>query len=325
MRRTRVLSVALDQADDPGDRATANREAVFAALDQAATYDPDFVCFPETVLQEKATGGHDDVDDVVGHRIDMAEPVGGPVLERVGRAAADLDSHVVLPTLERDGDACYNSSVLFDPAGDVVDAYHKVRPPLTELRPGVTPGTELPVWETEFGRVGALVCFDLMYPELGVELQRNGAALVFFSSQFDGNRRVNRWAREYGFHVVRSTAARADVVTPTGETVSRVGTTYPAWVDLGETGARAQFACAEVNTDCKAFATATSGGALAEIQRNEAVSIRKFDGEGHFLLTSLSPTRSVADIECEYDLEGVRDYLDRTADAARETLAGREE
>lgn len=317
MRETRVLSVALEQPAEPDDRPRANLESVRSALEVAGRYDPDFVCFPEIVLQERAGSDRETARDVVARRIELAQPVPGDATDAVGERAADLDCYVVLPTLERAADAVYNSAVLVGPDGEVEGRYRKRRPPLTELEPGITAGDEAVVWDTPFGRVGAAICFDLMYPEIGVDLARERADVVFFPSQFDGGRRLRTWAREYGFHVVKSTADAAEIVTPAGNVVARTDDDFPpSWIDLGG-GARAQFGFATINTDRATYAKATSQAAVVRIQEEVGgVAVTEMSREGQIAVECCSPDVSIADLEAAYDLERTWEYLDRTAAAA---------
>lgn len=140
-----------------------DRESVLAALELVERYNPDFVCFPEIVLQERGGQSLDTAREIVVSRMELAESIPGPSTDTVGDLAAHIGCYVLLPTIERDGDRHYNSVVFVDPDGGVMGVYQKLRPPQTELDPSIVPGKDITVWETEHGRVGASVCFDLMY------------------------------------------------------------------------------------------------------------------------------------------------------------------
>lgn len=318
MRSTRLLTVALKQPAEATNRVEINRSAVINALRRAEPYNPDFVCLPEIVIQERAGGWFDTAKDIVKHRIDLAERVPGPSTEAVGEVAQELDTYVLLPLLELDSERVYNSTVLIDPDGEVVGSYHKLRPPLTELEPGITPGRNVEVWDTRYGRVGAAICFDLMYPEIGTAYARHDVDVVFFSSQFDGGERLKSWARFNGFYIVKSTADSAEIISPTGNVIAETRDGYPPrQIDL-ENGARAGFAFAEVNTDFGIYALSSCGEALPDIQQEHDVTVVDGDREGDFYLESRSPEVSVEDLEKEYGLETIQDYLDRTAAAIQE-------
>jgi predicted amidohydrolase len=66
------------------------------------------------------------------------------------------------------------------PDGNVVGKYRKVALPRTEIDAGVEPGDDYPVFETRFGKVGMMVCYDGFYPEVARELSNRGAEVIAF-------------------------------------------------------------------------------------------------------------------------------------------------
>ena len=85
--------------------------------------------------------------------------------------------HVVTGFNERDGDRLYNSAVLVSPAG-YVGRYRKLHLFLNE-KDFFEPGDEgLPVFDIGPCRVGMLVCFDWIYPEVWRVLALKGADVI---------------------------------------------------------------------------------------------------------------------------------------------------
>ena len=80
---------------------------------------------------------------------------------------------------EREGKRVYNTAVLIDRQGKLVGRYRKTHLPETEMIAGVTPGTEYPVFHTEFGTVGMQICYDNFFPEVARSLALNGAEILF--------------------------------------------------------------------------------------------------------------------------------------------------
>jgi predicted amidohydrolase len=78
---------------------------------------------------------------------------------------------------EREGSRIFNTAVLFGPEG-VVGKYRKATITFGEIAKGVTPGNEYPVFETRFGKVGLMVCYDAQYPEVASQLARRGAEII---------------------------------------------------------------------------------------------------------------------------------------------------
>ncbi len=134
----------------------------------AAKQRADLVVLPET-LTYFGTG----LDFSV-----VAEPVPGPSTEFFGTLAKQHDLYIVAGLVERDRHLIYNVAVLIGPDGHVVGKYRKVTLPRGEVEAGITPGHEYPVFETRFGKVGMMVCYDGFFPEVARELSNNGAEVI---------------------------------------------------------------------------------------------------------------------------------------------------
>jgi predicted amidohydrolase len=109
---------------------------------------------------------------------DVAEPVPGPSTEYFGRLAKQHDLYLVAGLLERAGHLVYNVAVLIGPDGKVVGKYRKVCLPRSEVDGGVCPGNSYPVFETRFGKVGMMVCYDGFFPEVARALANAGAEVI---------------------------------------------------------------------------------------------------------------------------------------------------
>ena len=82
--------------------------------------------------------------------------------------------------VERDGHLIYNVAVLIGPDGEVAGKYRKICLPRGEVDGGFTPGEDYPVFDTRFGRVGLMVCYDGFFPEIARELANRGAEVIGF-------------------------------------------------------------------------------------------------------------------------------------------------
>ena len=101
---------------------------------------------------------------------ELAEPVPGPSTERFGSLARLHQLYLVFSLVERDGPLIYNTAVLIGADGGLVGKYRKVCLPREEVEAGIVPGGEYPVFETRFGKVGLMVCYDGFFPEPAREL-----------------------------------------------------------------------------------------------------------------------------------------------------------
>jgi predicted amidohydrolase len=109
---------------------------------------------------------------------DVAEPIPGPATEYFGKLAKQHNLYIVAGLVERDGHLIYNVAVLLGPDGRIVGKYRKVCLPRSEVEAGIAPGCEYPVFDTRFGKVGLMVCYDGFFPEVARELTIRGAEVI---------------------------------------------------------------------------------------------------------------------------------------------------
>ncbi len=108
----------------------------------------------------------------------VAEPVPGPSTEYFGAVSKKHNLYIVAGLVEREGSLVYNTAVLLGPDGKLAGKYRKVCLPRGEIDAGICPGTEYPVFETRFGKVGMMVCYDGFFPEVARELSNRGAEVI---------------------------------------------------------------------------------------------------------------------------------------------------
>ncbi|MGB5248505.1 MAG: N-carbamoylputrescine amidase [Gammaproteobacteria bacterium] len=123
-------------------------------------------------------------DQIAAH-FDLATSAGdNPAIRRMSEIAAELG--VVLPVsfFERANNAFFNSLVVIDADGRVLDIYRKSHIP---DGPGYqekfyfSPGdTGFRVWDTRFGRIGVAICWDQWFPEAARIMALQGAEYLFY-------------------------------------------------------------------------------------------------------------------------------------------------
>jgi len=188
-------------------------------LDEVGSRGVDLVCLPECI----------NVDGIGGDTSKWAETIPGPSTRRLVDKACQHKMYVAASLLERDGPLIYNTGVLLDRAGVIVGKYRKTHPTIGEsLLKGVRPGGEYPVFQTDFGRVGYVICFDNHYPEVARILAVKGAEVLVFSNMGDGREEGTLWepyirtrALDNQVHIVAAVnGGRSCVVSPRGEILS---------------------------------------------------------------------------------------------------------
>ncbi|MFA5264437.1 MAG: carbon-nitrogen hydrolase family protein [Opitutaceae bacterium] len=205
-RVIRVGSVSLRPRD------TANKEAnlnVFLqALDEIAKDRPDIVCLGEAI-------------PVVGNSetsVGAAEEIPGPITSRLGERARQHRMYIVAGLFEREGQAVYNTAVLIDRQGNVVGKYRKVYLPREETDAGLTPGMAYPVFTTDFGKIGIMICWDAEYVDPARALAVQGAEIIFVPAA--GGYLIQLQARALENHVYLVSSGydvETAIINPQGE------------------------------------------------------------------------------------------------------------
>ena len=118
--------------------------------------------------------------DLLGPRLqELALTRDGEPIQKLARVARELGVYLLAGFLERrdNSGAVYNSLVWCAPNGQVVDTYAKTHMYTTERR-YFSFGHQSPVYETEFGKIGIMICYELCFPEVARILAIKGAEVV---------------------------------------------------------------------------------------------------------------------------------------------------
>ncbi len=140
-------------------------ELIARAADQKA----DIVCLPEGIT---LVGTDHDY-------ISASETVPGPTTEFLGKIARKSNLYIVAGILEKNGDTVFNTAVLIGRDGNLAGKYRKVSLPHEEIDGGITPGNSFPVFDTDFGKIGLMICWDVTFPEPARALAQKGAEIIF--------------------------------------------------------------------------------------------------------------------------------------------------
>lgn len=165
-RKVRLASVHF--RPEGGKTAAGNCRLFAPHIAEAARQKADLVVLPETLTYYGLNVQYAEV----------SEPIPGPSTEYFGQLSKEHNLYIVAGLLERADHLVYNVAVLLGPDGKIAGKYRKVCLPRGEVEKGVAPGNDFPVFETRFGKVGMMVCYDGFFPEVARQLSNNGAEVI---------------------------------------------------------------------------------------------------------------------------------------------------
>lgn len=197
----------------------ANLKLMGEMLDRAGREKADVVCLSE---------------NVVGRGVNLPAPerakaVAAPTLKLLAEKARQYRMYVLTTFEEFSEGAVYNTAFFFDREGRLAAKYRKIHLPLAEAEMGYTPGGEYKVVDTDFGRVGLLICWDNWFPETARILRMKGAELLLqplagdVEAHWDAVTKAR--AMENGVYLVASglvPASASRIVDPAGEVLAEV-------------------------------------------------------------------------------------------------------
>jgi len=157
----------------------ANLEKALERIGEAAEHGAQIVC-----LQELFRSQYFCQEENAG-TFDLAEPIPGPSTDALGEAARKHDVVVVSSLFERRAPGIYhNTAAVHDADGTQLGTYRKMHIPDAPLyyeKFYFTPGDlGVRVFETAYGRVAPLVCWDQWYPELARMAALRGAEILVY-------------------------------------------------------------------------------------------------------------------------------------------------
>jgi predicted amidohydrolase len=181
--RTRWTVAAVQMTSTEDRKKNLAKAERFAR--EAADAGAHLVAFPENFAYLRAEGS----------RIRFSEGLDGDLVKWISSLAQELGVHLLggsIPEKTRRSSRIYNTSILFGPDGRRLGLYRKIHLFDINIRGGavfmesrtVAPGSDPVVLDTDLGRLGLSVCYDLRFPELYRRLAIMGAQVLFVPSAF---------------------------------------------------------------------------------------------------------------------------------------------
>jgi predicted amidohydrolase len=274
-------------------------KATAQLIERAARMGADLVAFPEIYPQLALA-------DPYHH----AESALGGTLIPICDLARRFKVLIVWPRLEYEPSrGVRNTSILIDRTGEVLGRYDKMYPTVTEIEKGVIPGSSVPVFATDLGRVGMLICFDLNFAEVRDSLKRGRPDVVVFSSMYRGGLQAQALAFELRSFVVTAISSELGlVIDRCGRVVKE--STYEA------------LCMAPINTNSVALHMDFNWSKMdAMLAKHGPALVFDYHTREAFYVVEFTGDRDVEDIAKEFGLESADAYFDRSQRQRTEALA----
>jgi len=180
------IKIALAQISCKREDKAENLKKIEKTMIKAKKQDTDLVIFPELSLT-----GYIVRDQIY----ELAETIPGPSTKIIENIAKKTETHIVfgMPELSPKTHATiYNTAVLVGPKG-FIGKYRKMYLPthsVFEEKRYFRPGHQAAVFDTELGKIGLIICYDIFFPEVSRLTRLNGAQLIFCISASPATRRA---------------------------------------------------------------------------------------------------------------------------------------
>ncbi|MEM7476456.1 MAG: carbon-nitrogen hydrolase family protein [Planctomycetota bacterium] len=274
------------------DNSEKMLEQTLELMEETAACAPDIICLTETFPVAN-----------IAKRPPLQEAAAvwwEKVLPRFSDFANENNCYLVCPLHTEEKGSVYNSAAFLDRSGQLLGRYHKIHTTTDESGRGVVAGPlDAPVFETDFGIVGAQICFDIEWRDGWEKLAEKNAEIVFWPSAFGGGKMVNTRAWEHQYAVVSSTRKSPSKICDLDGTQLAVTSHWNDWV------------CAPINLEKAFLHTWPFVKRFPEIQAKYGKEIRitNHADEEWSILESLSADLRIADVMKEFELVSLREHL----------------
>jgi N-carbamoylputrescine amidase len=157
---------------------TANLKKTLALAERAAKRGANIICTQELFRSQYFCQSEDH------ENFKLAEPIAGPSTKAFQKLAEKHGVVIIASLFEKRASGLYhNTAVIIDADGSLLGIYRKMHipdDPLYYEKFYFTPGdTGFRAWDTKFGKIGVLICWDQWYPEGARLTAMQGAEILF--------------------------------------------------------------------------------------------------------------------------------------------------
>ncbi|MDZ7605105.1 MAG: nitrilase-related carbon-nitrogen hydrolase [Cyclobacteriaceae bacterium] len=289
--------------DSPKDMV----KKMLALMEEMALFKPDIICLPETFPYLNMSFTNESV-------IKAAERKPYPLLDPVKKFAQKYQCYIICPIITYENGRCYNAALLLDRKGNIQDEYKKIHPAPGEMEYGVYPGAEKArIWETDFGKIGVQICFDMQWNDGWQSLVDGDAEIIFWPSAFSGNTLIKSRAWQSKAYTVSSTnKGIARICDMTGEVIAGTGNWNNHWV------------CAPVNLNKRVVHTWPYVLKFEDVLKKygKRLTITNYHEEEWSVFESLDPEIKIRDVLKEFDILDYNQHISKYDAIQRKMLEG---
>jgi omega-amidase len=164
----RVSLVHMQISESPEENLETAEKMLYRAADLGSKFVclPEYFTFPASLEDSK-------------HIEKLADEVYGSAVSLLRRVSREVDAYIVGGTVFEKFRGRYYNTCLFLRHGKILGKFRKMHLTEWEKNVGLNVGTTFRVFETEFCKVGLLICADVFYPRTVRRLASLGAEAIF--------------------------------------------------------------------------------------------------------------------------------------------------
>ncbi|MEE9429756.1 MAG: carbon-nitrogen hydrolase family protein [Melioribacteraceae bacterium] len=288
-----VWIATISQEKLHAENSTQMISKILGLMEEIAPLKPDIICTPE-IFPFVGISKKMSVEDAAEEGI-------GKTIKPFSDFAKKNRCYIICSTYTKEAGKYYNAAVLLDRDGKRVGEYRKMFPTIGECDSNLCPGsTDPPVFQTDFGKIGMQICYDINWVDGWNTLKRKGAEIVFWPSAYGGGAKLNSYANLFNYHVVSSTRKNiSKIIDVTGENIATTGSWERNWI------------CTSVNLEKEIINVWPSSKYYKRIlgKYGRDVKITTLHDDGISILESLSVNLKVADILKEFKIKTVKENM----------------
>ena len=167
------------------DNKKENLNKASLMINESISENADFIILPEMFICPYSN------DKFIEY---CEEETTSPTLKQISSLAYENNVYILAGSIpEKENDKLFNTSYLFDKNGKIIAKHRKmhlfdidVKDQITFKESDVlTAGDDVTIAETEFGKIGIGICYDVRFPELARLMVENGASILCYPGAFN--------------------------------------------------------------------------------------------------------------------------------------------